>query len=304
MTPRNWMLAVSGIVAIAVACASAWWLASNTAAPSTASEQSTESFRGATAAPTSIALTHEQKVALLSEAESAYASGQQLAETDPAAAQSAFAKAASKYQLLADHGAHNSRLYFNLANAELQSGRVPEAIANYLRAESLAPGDAQIAANLAHARSLAGSLPTQPAQPLWFELFRFVGAYRRLLIAIAACAWLVLWTSLIAARFFSKFRWRYVVVPAALLVAVCGGGLAVEASRHDRSPHGVVTGREAIVREAGGVAFAPRFAEPLRAGTEFAVVDRRADWLEIQLSDGRGGWIPSAEAQVVDRGAL
>lgn len=303
MTPHKWMIAGSGLLAVSLACGTAWWLGSSSAVASTAPLSSLASTGGQQAGVVGT-LTLEQKTAILEEAEMAYRQGQQLKASDPAAAQSEFETAASRYQLLAEQGAHNSRLYFNLANAELQSGQVPAAIANYLRAETLSPGDRQIAANLEHARGLAGTAPATPAQPMWFELLRFVGAYRKLLIAMAACAWIALWSALIAARFFGQFRWRYVVVPAAMLVGICGSGLALEAAQRDSAPHGVVTAQEVIVREAGGEAFAPRFEQPLRAGTEFAVVNRRADWLEIRLGDGRSGWIPSAEAQVVHRGAL
>jgi len=302
MNPRNWMIAGGGMLAMCLACGTAWWLGSSSAVASSAPRPSLASV----ARPQALGvdtLTFEQKTALLGEAETAYSQGQQLKSSDPAAAQSAFEKAASKYQLLVDHGAHNSRLYFNLANAELQSGHVPAAIANYLRAESLAPGDRQIATNLEHARALAGIAPVAPAQSWSHELLRYVGSYHQLLIAITACAWIVGWCALIAARFYRQLPWRFVVAPAAVLVALCGGSLAFEASQRDSAPHGVVTAQQVIVREAGGEAFAPRFEQPLRAGTEFAVVDHRADWLEIRLGDGRSGWIPSAEAQVVSRSA-
>ncbi|MBX3411110.1 MAG: hypothetical protein KF708_00220 [Pirellulales bacterium] len=302
MTPRNWTIALAGTMSLAVACGLAWWLGSSPTeralpAPGLAA-------LGTNVRMSDTTLTREQLATLLGEAEAAYSRGQDLAGSDPAVAQSEFATAAAKYRLLTEHGAHNSRLYFNLGNAELQSGRVPAAIASYLQAESLAPGDRQVAVNLEHARTLAGAMPPRPQQPLWIEILRFAGAYRRLLVAITACAWFVLWSSLIAARFFNQFRWRYVVAPAALLVAGCGTGIVLEAASHDHAPHGVVTGNEAIIREAGGIAFAPRFEKPLIAGTEFSVVDRRADWLEIQLNDGRSGWIPSTEAQVIDRGTL
>lgn len=302
MTPRNWTITLGGTLVLALAGAIAWGFGGTSndgtlPAPGLATLSSTVPSNDVT-------LSHEQLTTLLSEAEAAYSRGQQLSKTDPAAAQSEFAVAASKYRLLAEHGAHNSRLYFNLGNAELQSGSVPAAIASYLQADALSPGNRQISANLDHARTLAGATPPLPQQPAWTEILRFVGAYRRLLIAIVACSWFALWTSLMAARFFTQFRWRYVVVPASLLVALGGSGVALEAATHDTAPHGVVTGHEAIVREAGGEAFAPRFDQPLLAGTEFSVVDRSVDWLEIQLSDGRSGWIPSTEAQVIERSTL
>ena len=58
---------------------------------------------------------------------------------------------------MVDSGVRNSRLYFNLANAYLQSGETGRAVANYRRSLKLDPTNRDSRTNLAHAESLMKS---------------------------------------------------------------------------------------------------------------------------------------------------
>jgi hypothetical protein len=61
----------------------------------------------------------------------------------------------------------------------------------------------------------------------------------------------------------------------------------------------VVVQGEVVARKGDSDAYEPSFREPLHAGTEFALLERRQDWHHVQLADGRRCWIPSASAELV-----
>lgn len=300
MTPRIWIVAACAGIGLLAGLA-VWWIEGSVT-------RRASDLHGKTAISEMVApeqrLSREQQATILAEAEAAYAHGMEQTRTDPAAASESFALAAAKYQLLADGGAKNCRLYFNLANAQVQSGDAAASIANYLRARSLAPGDPHIAANLAHARQLAGTDSPLLPQDLSTVVVQHIASYSKLLFGAALFTWVVFWGALVAQRFWSGFPWRAVALPAAALAVVCFVGLAVDYRYQDRSTHGVVVGQETIVRAAGGTAFAPRVEKPLTRGTEFDLVSRGTDWLEIRLSDGRSGWIPSSDAEVIETRSL
>ena len=95
-------------------------------------------------------LTRLQQEQILHEAAEAYQEGV-AAGDDAADAKEAFARSASKYQLLVDQGIDNRKLYANLASAYLQSGQAARALANYERALIYTPGNGDLKAGRDHA---------------------------------------------------------------------------------------------------------------------------------------------------------
>jgi hypothetical protein len=246
-------------------------------------------------------LSHEQLATLQSEAEAAFDRGVKLQPADPVNAKDEFALAAQKYQLQADAQPNSGPLCFNLANAYLQSGQVGTAIANYLRAEKLMPGDERVAAGLQAARILAGTQTTAQPKSLADNFGRWNQAIplgTRMWIGIAA--WMVLWSALAATMFWPSRRWRLASMPALVVAVVAAASVGYQRFSSPESEHGVVTVAQAVVREGNGEGFGPAFSQPLPAGTEFAVVDHRGEWIKIGLSDGRSGWLNEHDAAVVE----
>ena len=67
------------------------------------------------------------------------------------------------------------------------------------------------------------------------------------------------------------------------------------------NPQGVVISDQAIVRKGNGDGFKQAFTEPLTEGVELTLVQVRPGWLPVELADGKGGWIPSKDVELVDR---
>jgi len=75
--------------------------------------------------------------------------------------------------------------------------------------------------------------------------------------------------------------------------------LVVETGRRDDVLPGVITVAEIVARQGDGPNYAPRFKDPLHAGTEFELLEQRPGWLHIKLSDGSDAWIPDTAAELV-----
>ena len=124
------VLAVVGALAFFGPRASAAVVPANSLPAKAAPGNETEGAEPSTG-QANIKLTNQQQRDLLAEANDCYNAALAKVTKDPAEAKQAFVDATEKYQVLVDAGIRNSRLYFDLANAYLESGQTGRAIANY-----------------------------------------------------------------------------------------------------------------------------------------------------------------------------
>ena len=96
---------------------------------------------------TIIGLFLVNQVQLLAKPSDTMSTANQLYETGQ------YSQAVQAYQQLVDQGFTDSALFYNLGNAYFKDGDYGRAIANYRRAQLLAPRDADIVTNLELARS-------------------------------------------------------------------------------------------------------------------------------------------------------
>ncbi len=201
-----------------------------------------------------------------------------------------------------DERLESGELYYNIGNAHFRLGELAPAILHYERARRLMPGDDDLLANLALARSITADDIT-PRPRFW--LFRAAGwrvglLPRAALISLVALAWLT------------------AVAGAAVVVLRPGPGLAAWARRAAVAAAALVFGVNLVVRELGlgaaeeaivmaeeaQVQSAPSDDPALQifavyAGTKVAV-DRRADeWVEIVLEDGAVEWMRAAQLEPI-----
>ncbi|MBX3354828.1 MAG: tetratricopeptide repeat protein [Phycisphaeraceae bacterium] len=248
-------------------------------------------------------------LATLRAAEEAYDDGMQLLRSDPAEARRRFTESATLYAAVRDSGADNAALHFNLGNALLQANQLGPAIASYLRAERASPGDSRVQRNLAHARGQvtdrferAGTTTILENVASWWHV---LSTSQRL--AIAAGAWALLWTliliRMVRPRLFisegSAMAFRIGGGTLAAVALTLGVTVAADLALERLRPRGVIVENGVVVRKGNGDGFDPQFQESLGEGVEFRVVDRRPGWLQIELSNGRGGWIRESEAEVL-----
>jgi len=238
-------------------------------------------------------LTPQQQTQILHEANEQYHQGQRKAGTDPAEAKQAFSVAAQKYQTLVDSGVTNGRLYFNLANAQIHTGDLGRAIANYQRAATLLPGNRSVRANLRYARSrLPHAQETELQSPsLGQILSKWNDAISwNVRLAVAAVAWILVWLAAMVRFRFRRFPLRYVAVPALVLFSLSTVSLCFTWYPIPANERGIVVA-QTVIRTGNGEAFAPKYQQPLHTGDPFDLVQRRGDWLKIRTPAGQTGWV-------------
>jgi len=248
------------------------------------------------------ALTEMQRAQILDEAQTAYDRGVAVRGADPAGARESFAEAVTRFDQLVNDGIVNGQLSYNLGNAHLQLGAIGPAILAYRRAERLVPGDPRLAHNLEYARSLqrnqiaeSGDRALAGALLRWHHATTTTTRLTTLLVLNA-----LFWAALIGRVVRPGGAWRWLALAAVLLAIPCGASVAADLLGAGPTG-GVVLADDVVVRMGNGVGFGPKFEEPLYAGVEFTVLERRPGWFRIELSDHNTGWIEADKAALIGR---
>jgi len=246
-------------------------------------------------------LSGPQRLQTLLEAQQAFDRGAELRRTHPAESSDAFRRALQKFRLVIDSGLINGRLFYNLANAHLQLGELGPAILNYRRAERLIPGDGAVEANLRYARDLRRNriADSGGAALLRTLFFWHYGISLRTRLMLAALLYGAVWTLMLLRLFVGRLRWGLAIVPVAALCATLMISVAYEMNRSARTREGVVMVNDVTARKGNGDGFEPQFNEKLNEGVEFRLREHRGDWLNIELPDGKTGWIRAREAELI-----
>lgn len=246
-------------------------------------------------------------IEIAGEAQAAYDRGVATRRTDPQASAAAFRASAEAWERVRATGIRNGALEFNLGNARLQSGDVGRAIAAYLRAERTIPGDPDLQANLAHARSMVstsfgrsgGTVLVDSVTRIWhlvphdLRLGLGVGAW----VAFGALGALRL-AARNAPAGWTRAAWTAALWALGATAALFGASVAADAARA-RSTHAAVLVADGIVlRKGNGEGYDQAFAETLGPGVECRLLEERPGWMRIELPDGRSGWIRSDQAVV------
>jgi tetratricopeptide (TPR) repeat protein len=202
-------------------------------------------------------------------------------------------RAVAQFETALARGGENGAVLHGLGNAWMKAGRKGEAIAAWRRALRYIPRDPYLRANLEQAlgRRLADEeRPLLRTLLFWQESLSYPEKGRALVTAMALTCALFLLTRL-------QPRTRALLRPAALALAavtlLAALSFAVDVRDVDFTVHGAVTADDTVARKGNAASFEPAFNEPLRAGAEFVVLERRGEWLRARVRDGLEGWLPS-----------
>ncbi len=225
-----------------------------------------------------------------------------LEETDRDARLATFARAEIGFASVAERGSHNAALQINLGNAALQAEHLGQAVLAYNRALQLDPNAAAAGQNLMHVRSL---LPSWVPRPVASEGVDALHFYRNisatLRFDLAAGAFLLVAVSLALSGRRRDGGWRGVAFIAALAWLLLLASVVLDPDGH-KADAAVVTTDETLARSADSRLAALALPEPLPAGAEVEVLEERARWARIRLSNGRDVWVLASAVTRVDRG--
>jgi tetratricopeptide (TPR) repeat protein len=229
--------------------------------------------------------------ALWEEANSAYHAGD-------------FALAAALYDSIEVSGMVSPKLYYNKAGALFKMGKIGESILYYSKAQRLAPGDADIAHNLA----VVGSYTRNKIEPVpEFFLKRWMRGVKAVMdgdgwawlsVGLFACvlAGTLLYLLPLGRRVRKTGFWSGVAALVLLL-------FAFSFARHDRHETlhpsgGIVTSPSAAVKSSPDNSGKDLFV--LYEGDRVRVLDAMNGWSEITLANGSRGWIRTTTISMID----
>jgi uncharacterized protein YgiM (DUF1202 family) len=78
-----------------------------------------------------------------------------------------------------------------------------------------------------------------------------------------------------------------------------GASVLAEWALQGHRPSGVILADDVTVRKGNGESYDPQFQQLLHEGVEFHVLDTRGGWYQIELPDGKTGWIKTSQAEIV-----
>jgi hypothetical protein len=286
--PCTMMRAVAQCAATVIACAAAMGVAAHASADG---------------APGHARLDAAGRLQLAVEAQRIFDGAAGLETSEPSRARAGFAESATIYRRIAESGVRNGELMLNLGNALVKSGEPSRALAAYLDAERLLPGDPRVQDALAHARSLTASRlgPASGTTALdrvasWWAP---VPLQARAWVTLAA--WMALWGVVavgIVTGWARGMPWKGALAALAVVAALPAVTVGTDMVRTSLDPPGVLVSEGVVLRKGNGEGFAPAVAETLPSGVEFTMLEERPGWLRIRLPDGQTGWVRASDAVV------
>ena len=225
------------------------------------------------------------------------------AEADSAYAHQQYQQAIHDYEALLEQGV-SADLYYNLGNAYYRSDNITRAILNYERALLLEPGDADIRHNLQLARQKTIDKLSPSAD------FFLVTWYRSIvnMMSVDAWAWMALVTLALAIILFLVYLFAQRVAVqklgffgAALMVILfllCNLFAFSQKQTLTSRNAAIVVAAETNVKSAPAQNGTDLFK--LHEGTKVQITDdSMKDWKEVQLPDGKQGWIELKAIEVI-----
>jgi hypothetical protein len=207
-----------------------------------------------------------------------------------------FEGALSSYLRVVEAGLESGEVYYNIGNTYFKTGDLARAILHYERARRLLPGDEDVRANLALARSLTAD-EIEPLPRFWvldawsWWVGLLPGSLLLVLVALAYVAGMAGVIVLVMKRGTPTALWGgRMALGAGGVLLVLGLNLAIRELGLGQSEEAVIMVPQVEVLSA------PVDDETLtiftvHEGTKVRV-DRRAEaWAEVVLEDGKVGWV-------------
>lgn len=229
----------------------------------------------------------------LNEAESLY---KRALESDDAA--EFFFRAAVIWEHAVEQwGLKNGYIYYNIANSWMNGGDTGKAVLYYRKAQLYLPGNEKIQQNLNLARqSIVFSIPDEEINPLFKTLF-FVhyefSRKTRLNVLISLLLFLSIGGSIYI------FRKNRILLNSMYILTAISFIFIFSLLTSALSPDEGVVLKGVTARQGDSNGYERSFTEDFPPGIEFSILEKRSDWLFIELNDGRTCWIPEESTGLI-----
>lgn len=203
-----------------------------------------------------------------------------------------FMRSAQEFQKVVDSGVRSGAVFCYQGNAFAQAGDKPRALAAYRQAFPYMPNNAYLSADMKTMGAKPQKAPLIENLLFWQNWISYPGKQTCALVlaAITLLVAIVPWIR-------PKKEWKIASLILVLATGVAISSFAYDYYRFDVLRQGVVL-EETTARKGDSVTYAAAFTQPLRAGTEFRVMQTRGDWALVQIEDNLEGWIETKKAQI------
>ena len=193
--------------------------------------------------------------------------------------------------LLSSTGVETADIYYNIGNTHFKLNNYGRAIVSYRRALKLAPRDQDVKANLSYVRErnvdkIAQAKSTELLRELFFFHYSLNSAESEAIFLSVYCALIMIAIVYLIRR--SKLI-QWLMIAALLLTFVFGASTIIKWYIAIYSNQAVVVADEAEVRTGPGHNYMVSFS--LHDGAELEVRKIMDGWCQIELPDGRRGWL-------------
>lgn len=245
-------------------------------------------------------LSDLQQQTLLAEANKCYNTALDKVQSDSAEARQGFADAADKYQLLVSDGVANSRLYFNLGNAYLESGQTGRAIANYLRCLRIEPTMREAQVNLAYAKKMLQTPAEAKRSDSSFAAYAAIGnkwlnsrVSPHTVFVVMIVAWTAVWAFIGARLLGFRFPWKSATCAAIVVFILTAASSTLSWQTAERQMAVVV---QAPVASGAKTDVA---AAKVSQGEVVELVQKRGGSIRVRTGNGETIWLPNDSVEVI-----
>jgi len=213
-----------------------------------------------------------------------------------------WAQAAADWTDLTATGLRSKELYYNLGNAWFKAGQIAPAILNYERALRLDPSDSDVRYNLEFARAQTQDRIDEVPEFIlktWTRKLSYLlssNAWAGLSLFLLALTLALVLLFLLGPTVSARRAGFFTGIAALLLTLMCWGfarSLKSAAERHDDA---------IVMRPVSSVTSSPSSDAAkslfiLHEGTKVKVLDEVSGFTDIELADGRRGWIATSDIE-------
>ena len=206
-----------------------------------------------------------------------------------------YARASELYNSIIEKGYESWELYYNLGNAHYRSEEIGLAVLNYERALRLSPNNKEIKDNLRLAQSKASdNIEKAPRLFLWqwADSIASIATPRgwRAIVVVAFLLFCISVSAFFIVNDYKKRRALFVssaILLFLLIIVVLFATISTRKATNDN--RAVITAPMIVVKSAPDAKSVEKFL--LHEGAELTITDRQDQWWQIEIDDGKSGWI-------------
>ena len=219
---------------------------------------------------------------LFSQANAAYDSGDYL-------------NAAALYNQLLSEGWQGWELYYNLGNAYYRLDEIGNALLSYERALRLAPNKKVVKDNLALARSKTVDNIEELPRLFIVEWTQAVvnlttpRGWRTMLLVLVVLFCVAAYFFFVAKDYRLRKAMFITGSALALLILISAVDATISANNVTKNNEAIVTAPLIVVKGSPDAKSVDKFI--LHEGTKLTITDRQDDWWQIEIADGKSGWV-------------